>query len=175
MLSRLISKRAFSSSSRRLLQIGEEIPEIALKQNSPGNDVYLSDLVSKGRSIIVGVPGAFSPACSASHVPGYIKHFDDFAAKGINSIHVVGVNDPFVFKAWAESLKGSEKLNFLADPSAVFTQTADLGVDATNIFGGIRSTRYALIVKDGKVEQQFDEPDHFGISVSSAEEVLEKL
>ncbi|KAH3681057.1 hypothetical protein WICPIJ_007971 [Wickerhamomyces pijperi] len=170
-----ISRRAFSSTSRRLLQIGEEVPSTVFKHNSPGNAVVLAEQIATGRNIIVGVPGAFSPACSASHVPGYIKLVDQFKAKGIDQIFIVGVNDPFVFKAWSDAIEGSDKVTFLADPKAEFVQESELAVDATEIFGGIRSTRFALVTKDGKVEQQFAEPDHFGISISAADKVLEQL
>jgi 2-Cys peroxiredoxin 5 len=177
MLSRL-SARSFSTSARRLFQYGDSIPSIStLREGSPGNAVDLATETKEGKSIIVGVPGAFSPACSASHVPGYINNLDAFKAKGYK-VFVTGVNDSFVFKAWADQLlngKEVEGIRFIADPSADFAQAGELAIDATPFFGGIRGKRYAIIVENGRVVKEISEPDNFGVDVSSAEKVLADL
>lgn len=177
MLSRQ-SIRTFTTSSRRLFQVGDSIPSIStLREDSPGNEVDLAAETKSGKSVIVGVPGAFSPACSASHVPGYINNLDKFKAKGYK-VFITGVNDSFVFKAWKDQLlqgKEVEGIRFIADPSADFVQAADLGIDASQFFGGVRGKRFAILVEDGKVTKEISEPDNFGVDVTSAEKVLADL
>lgn len=110
-LIRAPAARSFSTSAARFIQVGDSIPSVSsLKEGSPGNDADLAELTNSGKSIIVGVPGAFSPACSASHIPGYVSHLDDFASKGYN-VFVTGVNDAFVFKAWADSLTNDSRVS----------------------------------------------------------------
>jgi 2-Cys peroxiredoxin 5 len=103
--------RSFSTTTRRLLQVGDQIPSVStLREGSPGNVVDLAELTKQGKSIIVGVPGAFSPACSASHVPGYLNNLSKFEQKGYK-VFVTGVNDSFVFKAWGESLNADPNVS----------------------------------------------------------------
>ncbi|CCE81522.1 Piso0_002181 [Millerozyma farinosa CBS 7064] len=170
--------RAFSSSTKRLIAVGEKIPSASLYESSPGNEVTLAEEVAKGKSVIVGVPGAFSPACSASHVPGYLKNLRGFNDKGYTKFFIVSVNDPFVMKAWGSQLLenvGSSQVKFLADPRAEFSTALDLKFDATKVFGNERSKRYALLVEDGKVTQTFIEPDNTSVNVSDATKVLSQL
>ena len=87
------SRASFHSSARSLVKVGDSIPSINLVENSPGNQVNLSEQIGTGKALIIGVPGAFSPACSESHVPGYINHKK---IKGEGSVFVVAVNDAFV-------------------------------------------------------------------------------
>ncbi|CEP20877.1 unnamed protein product [Cyberlindnera jadinii] len=172
---RLSALRNFSSSARAFLQAGDSIPSVStLREGSPGNEVDLAELTKSGKSIIVGVPGAFSPACSASHVPGYINNLEKFESKGYK-VFVTGVNDSFVFKAWAESLNAPESVRFIADPSGDFAKASDLAIDASKFFGGVRAKRFALIVDNGEVVKQLDEPDNFSVNVSSAENVLKEI
>ncbi|TVY15669.1 Mitochondrial peroxiredoxin-5 [Lachnellula arida] len=166
------SSRSFHSSARAFIKVGDRIPNVdVLVENSPGNKVNLSDEVKTGKSLIIGVPAAFSPSCSNSHIPGYINHKN---LKDAGSVFVVAVNDPFVTKAWAGSLdpKGSSGIRFLGDPTAKFTEALDLAFDGTAIFGGPRSKRYALVLEDGKVKSIHEEPDNTGLNVSAAEKVL---
>lgn len=104
--------RLFHSSRASFLAVGDSVPSVALQEGSPGNSVNLADETAKGKYIIIGVPGAFSPACSASHAPGYIKHADELAAKGVDGVFVVSVNDAFVMKSWADDLKTNDKVSF---------------------------------------------------------------
>ncbi|TVY73538.1 Peroxiredoxin-5 [Lachnellula suecica] len=166
------SSRSFSSSARAFIKVGDKIPSLdVLVENSPGNKVNLSEQIKSGKSLIIGVPAAFSPSCSNSHVPGYINHQK---LKDAGKVFVVAVNDPFVTKAWGESLdpSGSSGIRFLGDPTAKFTKALDLSFDGTAIFGGPRSKRYALVVEDGKVKSIHEEPDNTGLDVSAAEKVL---
>ncbi|KAI3406425.2 hypothetical protein KGF56_000906 [Candida oxycetoniae] len=170
--------KLFTSSIRTYASIGSRIPATKVFENSPGNDINLAEETSSGSSIIVGVPGAFSPGCSKSHIPGYINNLTSFKNKGIQQVFVIAVNDPFVTNAWREALlksaTGSEIIRFIADPTGAFTKDLDLLFDATKIFGNERSKRYALIVKDGKITQTFVEPDNTSVDVSDASKVLEQ-
>ena len=139
----------------------------------------LTKKISQGKSIIVGVPGAFSPACSASHAPGYIKLSKEFQDKGISNIFIVAVNDAFVTKAWNDQLGNDPEVShvrFVADASGDFSKEFGSLVDeASKFFGNARTQRFAAVVEDGKVKIAFVEPDNFGLDVSRAENVVKSL
>lgn len=167
--------RGFATSMPRLVAVGDSIPKVNLYEDSPGNAVDIAEATSEGKSVIIGIPGAFSPACSASHVPGYIKNLRGFNEKGYEKFFVVAVNDPFVTSAFKKELLeniGSNQLKFLADSQGEFSKELDVLFDATKIFGNPRSARYALLVDNGKVTKTFVEPDNTSINVSDAAKVL---
>ncbi|EAW06879.1 peroxiredoxin family protein [Aspergillus clavatus NRRL 1] len=168
----VIPQRAlFHSTAPAFVKKGDAIPDLeVLVENSPGNKVNLAKEL-KGKGIILGVPAAFSPACSSSHVPGYINHPK---LKEAGQVFVVSVNDPFVTKAWGVSLdpNGKSGIRFLGDPTGKFSEALDVTFDSTSIFGNHRGKRYALVVEDGKVKEAFIEPDNTGVDVSAAEKVL---
>lgn len=182
-LSRTLAKphlaRCFSGSAARFVAVGDKIPSATLFEGSPGNNVNLADEAAAGKSVIIGVPGAFSPACLASHVPGYLKNLREFNDKGYTAFYVVGVNDAFVTKAWGDSLLGhlvgTDQVRFLADPKGEFSEELDTLFDASKFFGNARSKRYALLVEDGVVTKTFIEPDNVSVDVSSAESVLREI
>jgi len=153
------------------VKAGDAIPDMeVLVEGSPGNKVNLAQELKGKKGLIIGVPAAFSPACSASHVPSYINHPK---LKDAGDIFVVSVNDAFVVKAWAESMGANKSgIRFLGDPSAAFSKALDVDFDGTAIFGGVRGKRYALVVEDGKVKSAHVEPDNTGMSVSMADKVL---
>ncbi|KAK4548836.1 hypothetical protein LTR36_008609 [Oleoguttula mirabilis] len=161
---------AFHATARPLVKVGDAVPDVELMENSPGNKVSIAQEL-KGKGLIIGVPAAFSPSCSESHIPGYIN----FAGlKDAGQVFVVSVNDAFVMGAWGASLDadGKSGIRFLADPHAAFTNALDLAFDGTAIFGQPRSKRYALIIEDGKVKAAHVEPDNTGLDVSSVDKVL---
>ena len=107
---------------------------------------------SAGKTIaLFALPGAFTPTCSAKHVPGYVERFADFKAAGVDEIWCLSVNDAFVMGAWAREQKTDGKVRMLADGSAVFAQATGLTLDLTARGMGLRSNRYSMLVKDGKV------------------------
>lgn len=165
--------RSFQTSRRLAINVGDEVPSLeVLAEGSPGNKVNLADEFKKvKRGLIIGVPGAFSGACSATHVPSYLRHPK---IKDAGQVFVVAVNDAFVTKAWADTLDPANDtgFRFLADPTAAFTKQLELDFDATPIFGGTRSKRYALTIEDGKVKSIHVEPDSTGTDVSMAGKVL---
>ncbi|KAI5298810.1 hypothetical protein KEM55_002897 [Ascosphaera atra] len=168
------------SASRRFssLPSATAIPSMSLHESSPGEKVDLSTELGPGQhGIIIGVPAAYSPACSAAHVPGYMNH-PKVKSGEAGKVFVVGVNDAFVMKAWGQGLHDKfpgTKVRFLADPSGAFTKTLHsslLWSGGQAVFGNDRSKRYALLVKDGKIFRDFVEPDNTGLDVSMAENVL---
>ncbi|KAG5985363.1 hypothetical protein E4U55_004587 [Claviceps digitariae] len=164
--------RTFHSSSRVLVKAGDEVPNFdGLMEDSPASKVNLAEEFKNADGYIIGVPGAFTGTCSSEHVPSYINHP---GLKKAGQIFVVSVNDPFVMKAWAGQLDPAKQtgIRFIADPSAEFTKALDLDFDGSAIFGGARSKRYALQIKDGKVAKTFVEPDGTGANVSMADKVL---
>ncbi|KAI1385733.1 Redoxin-domain-containing protein [Hypoxylon trugodes] len=166
-------QRMFHATPRAFIKIGEAIPDLeVLHEDSPGNKVSLAkELAAVHRGVIVGVPAAFSGACSQKHVPSYIQHPK---LKDAGPVFVVSVNDAFVMKAWADQLDPTHDsgIRFLADPAGEFTKALDLGFDAPAIFGDTRAKRYAIVVEEGKVKSLHVEPDNTGTSVSMAEQVL---
>jgi peroxiredoxin len=119
-----------------------------------------------GKTIaLFALPGAFTPTCSAKHVPGYVENFDAFKAAGVDEIWCLSVNDAFVMGAWARDQKTSGKVRMLADGSAAFAQATGLTLDLTAKGMGLRSNRYSMLVKDGKVEAlNIEGPGKFEVS-----------
>lgn len=176
-----ITRTAFvhQHACRRLLSAGSPIPGVKLRHATPSNE---TSLPTTGTHIVIGVPAAFSPGCSNSHIPGYLSKIKELKAAGVNGIHIVSVNDVFVMNAWSNSFSGSSTENvlasdgnkdayvkFLADHDGSWTKDAKVHFDASAILGGFRSKRFAAIVRDGKVDKVFVEKDNTGITVSAAD------
>lgn len=180
MLFKAIHRQVAAPASRtffRSVSVGAKLPAIKLFDGSPGNEFNLVEEIGNSKAVIIGVPGAFSPGCTASHIPGYLHHLRDFNEKGYQKFYIIAVNDAFVTKAWSESLlheTGTDQIKFLADPAGEFTGDLDLLFDAKKFFGNDRSKRYALLVENGKVSKTFIEPDNTSVNVSAAEKVLEQ-
>jgi peroxiredoxin len=119
-----------------------------------------------GKTIAVfGLPGAFTPTCSAKHVPGYVAKFDELKAAGVDEIWCVSVNDAFVMGAWGRDQKTAGKVRMMADGSAAFTQATGLTLDLTARGMGLRSNRYSMLVKDGVVKSlNIEAPGKFEVS-----------
>ncbi|KAJ5809808.1 Redoxin [Penicillium pulvis] len=165
----------FHKTAPAFVQKGDAIPDLnVLVENSPATR-STSPRSSRARVLLSAFPLlSVRPACSSTHVPGFINHPK---LKEAGQVFVVAVNDPFVTKAWADSLdpNGKSGIRFLGDPTAKFSEALDLTFDSTAIFGNIRSKRYALLVEDGKVKEAFVEPDNAGLNVSAAEKVLDLI
>jgi len=168
-----VVKRLFSVSlnSKMPVQVGDCVPSVDLMENTPANKVNLAELC-KGKTVILfAVPGAFTPGCSKTHLPGYVTAAEDLKSKGVDEIVCVSVNDAFVMAAWAQDQKAEGKVRLLADPSAELTKSFDLTIDLPPL-GGTRSKRYSMLIKDGKVEQLNVEPDNTGLSCSLANKIV---
>ena len=131
------------------------------------------ELLAGKTVVLVSVPGAFTPTCSARHLPGFVDHIDAIKAKGVDSIVCLAVNDAFVMSAWGKS-QNAEELIMLADGNGVFTKAVGLELDATGFGMGIRSKRFAMIVDKGVVTHLAVEPAG-GIVESAADAILAKL
>jgi peroxiredoxin len=159
------------------IQIGDRIPSATLLQGTPeGPRPVHTDEFFKGRTVaLFAVPGAFTPTCSARHLPGYVDNKSALADKGVDVIACLSVNDAFVMNAWAESQSLTpDDVVMLADGSGDFTRTLGLVLDARGFGMGERSQRYSMLVKDGVVTQlNIEQGGEF--KVSSAEHLLEQL
>jgi len=140
-----------------------------------GPNAFEVEKETAGKKIVIfALPGAFTPTCSAKHVPGYVEHFDAIKAKGVDEIWCISVNDPFVMGAWGRDLKVGKKIRMLGDGSAEFTKKMGIELDLTARGLGVRSDRYAMIVEDGVVKTLDREaPGKF--EVSDAASILKKL
>jgi peroxiredoxin len=156
------------------IAIGDRLPEATLTEfvEVEGNGCALgpnafkvSDLV-RGKTIaIFGLPGAFTPTCSAKHVPSYLQHFDALKAKGVDEIWCVSVNDAFVMGAWGRDQNSGGKVRMMADGSAEFARATGLMLDLTARGMGVRSDRYSMLVVDGVVKQlNHEAPGKFEVS-----------
>jgi peroxiredoxin len=136
--------------------------------------VKTDDLFSGKKVALFALPGAFTPTCSAKHLPGFVQHAGDLKAKGVDAIACVSVNDAFVMGAWGENQKVGDNVMMLADGNGDFTRALGLEMDATRFGMGHRSQRFSMIVDNGVVKElNVEEPGSF--SVSSAEHMLGQL
>ena len=157
-----------------MIEQGQYVPEVTLTQlTSEGMQTLTNKELFDGKKVVLfAVPGAFTPTCSNAHLPEFITLADKIKAKGVDAIYCVSVNDAFVMKAWGDS-QNAEEILMLADGDASFTKALGLEKDTAG-FGGIRSSRYAMIVNNGVVTGLFvEEGKEF--TVSRAEHVLEML
>jgi peroxiredoxin len=156
------------------IHVGDRIPEVTLKRIREGIETLDTHSLFDARKVVLfAVPGAFTPTCSARHLPGYVEKFEAFRQRGID-VYCMAVNDPFVMKAWAADQNVPDGLLMLSDGNAELTRALGLELDASASGMGIRSRRFALYVVDGVVRAAWvEQPGQF--EVSSAEYVLEHL
>ena len=156
--------------------VGDKIPSGALtKMGAEGPEPVSTDDLFGGKKVVLfAVPGAFTPTCSAKHLPGFVNKADELKAKGVDTIACVSVNDAFVMDAWGQDQNVGDKVMMLADGSADLAKALGQVLDLTDRGMGVRSGRYAMIVDNGTVSEMLvEEPGAF--EVSSAEYVLGKL
>ena len=137
------------------IKVGDKIisEPLMIPSNQKGVDSLNLEEFSKGKKIVVfAVPAAFSPTCSKSHLPGYIKSYELLREKGIDSIICISVNDIFVMKAWARDQNSNEKVILAADGSAKFTKGVGMDIDLDTFGQGIRSKRYSMLIEDSVVK-----------------------
>jgi Peroxiredoxin len=158
------------------IQVGDSIPSVTLKHlTDNGMQDVTTDSIFQGKTVaLFSVPGAFTPTCSAKHLPGFVQQADALKAKGVDTIVCLAVNDPFVMRAWGEKSNVDGKVMMLPDGNATFTQALGLTMDGSGYGLGTRGQRFALVAKDGKVTHlAVEKPGQF--EVSSAEAVLGAL
>lgn len=158
------------------IKVGDKIPSATLMQMKDGTPQPLktSDFFSDKKIMVFALPGAFTPTCSAKHLPGFVQHAEELKARGVDAIACVSVNDAFVMGAWGEQQKVGDKVVMLADGNGDFTKALGLEMDASKFGMGKRSQRFSMIVENGVVKTlNVEEPGAF--SVSSAEHALKQL
>ncbi len=158
------------------IQVGDHLPQVTFRVNGPeGPQAKTTDDLFKGRRVVlIGVPGAFTPACHKNHLPGFVAKQDEIRARGVDAIAVTSVNDVFVLNAWQEA-SSAQNLEFLADGNAEFAKATGLDLDGTGFGLGPRSQRYAMLVEDGVVRVLNVEDSPSKAEVSGAEALLKAI
>jgi peroxiredoxin len=159
-----------------MIQVGDRIPSATLMtMTADGPQPVETDKFFAGRTVaLFAVPGAFTPTCSAKHMPGFIENAEGIKAKGVDEIACLSVNDVFVMGAWAKSQNADGKVTVLADGNGDFAEALGLTMDGSRFGMGKRAQRFSLLVRDGAVAQvNVEEPGQF--KVSSAEHLLGQL
>ena len=156
------------------IQVGDKIPEGMFTVMGAEGPTGLStgDLFAGKKVVLFAVPGAFTPTCSAAHLPGFVVHVDDIKAKGVDTVACMSVNDVFVMHAWGQSAN-AEQIQMLADGNGTFTEALGLVLDGSGFGMGSRSKRFAMIVDDGVVTLL--NVDEAALDGSSAEAILAAL
>ncbi|XP_076606227.1 peroxiredoxin-5, mitochondrial [Chaetodon auriga] len=160
------------------IQVGEHLPAVKVHEGEPGNTVAMDQLFKGKKGVLFAVPGAFTPGCSKTHLPGFVQQAEDLKSKGIQEVACISVNDAFVMAAWGKEHGTDGKVRMLADPTGAFTEAVDLLLDSDQIvqvLGNKRSKRYALLVEDGVVKKVNVEPDGTGLTCSLASNILSEL
>jgi len=158
------------------IQVGDKIPSVTLAHMAGEGPAAIGteEIFSGKKVVLFALPGAYTPTCSARHVPGFVEKAEAIKAKGVDTIACLSVNDAFVMGAWGKDLGVGDAVLMLADGSADFTKEVGLVLDLSERGFGLRSERYAMIVEDGVVKAlHVEPPGAFG--VSSAESILAEL
>ena len=165
------------------IKVGDKVPDATLMEfhevekdgcSIGPNPVKVHDLVTGKKVVLFGLPGAFTPTCSAKHVPSYLHAYDKLKAKGVDTIACMSVNDAFVMGAWARDQHTGDKVRMLGDGSAEFTKALGLTFDLTARGMGVRSQRFSMLIDDGVVKAiNLEAPGKY--EVSDAETMLKQL
>ena len=158
------------------ISVGDKIPSAKLKTMTAEGpkDISTDDIFNGKKVVLFAVPGAFTPTCSAKHLPGFVEKAAEIKGKGVDTIACLAVNDAFVMGAWGKAQNTGEKVLMLADGAAAFTKQLGLDLDLTGPGMGVRSKRYAMVVDNGTVKAlQVEAPGAF--EVSSADAILKAL
>jgi peroxiredoxin len=159
------------------ISVGDKIPSVTLKQLTPEGvkEVTTGEIFGGKKVVLFAVPGAFTPACSQRHLPGFVERAADIKAKGVDEIACVAVNDAFVMGAWGRDQKTEGKVRMLADGSGDFVRALGLELDLSKGGLGIRSQRYSMLVDNGVVKSLNIEKQPGQVDVSGAEAMLRAL
>ena len=158
------------------IKVGDKLPTVNLKHmDKDGMQTVSTDDLFKGKKVVLfALPGAFTPTCSAKHLPGFVTHSEAIKGKGVDAIACLSVNDAFVMDAWGKAQNVGDKVMMLADGNAELTKALGLEMDGTGYGMGIRSKRYSMVVDDGTVKQlNVEKPGAF--EVSNAETMLKQI
>ena len=157
------------------IEVGDNIPSVKLAiMGAEGKEDLPTDNLFRGKKVVVfGVPGAFTPTCSAKHLPGFVEHADAIMARGVDTIVCISVNDAFVMGAWGQDQKVGDKVMMVADGSAHFTEATGLELDLRERGMGMRCQRFSMLVEDGVVKSLNIDKGTF--EKTSAEQMLSDL
>lgn len=160
-----------------MIKAGDAIPDVSLKQMTGDGpqDVSLKDYCANRKIVLFGVPGAFTPTCSETHLPGFVEAQKALAGKGVDAVACVSVADFFVMNAWGKSANVADSVDMLADGNSEFTKTAGLELDLSAHGLGTRCHRFAMVIDNGVVSSIAVEENPGEANVSSAESVLNSL
>ncbi|CAN9501648.1 unnamed protein product [Ophioblennius macclurei] len=160
------------------IQVGERLPAVEVHEGEPGIKVAMDQLFKGKKGVLFAVPGAFTPGCSKTHLPGFLEQAGELKSKGIQELACISVNDAFVMAAWGKEQAADGKVRMLADPTGAFTKAVDLVLDSdalVQVLGNKRSKRYSMLVEDGVVKKINVEPDGTGLTCSLASNILSDL
>jgi peroxiredoxin len=159
--------RSDKEKDRAMIKVGDKLPSVKLKSRIQGDtkDLTTEDIFAGKKVALFGLPGAFTPTCSAKHLPGYVEHADAIRAKGVDTIACLSVNDAFVMDAWGKDQKVGDKVMMLADGSADFARAVGLELDLTANGMGVRIKRFSMLVENGVVKTlNVEKPGAFEVS-----------
>ncbi|MEE6515917.1 hypothetical protein FKM82_025059 [Ascaphus truei] len=160
------------------LKVGDAIPDLQVFEDAPGNKISMQDVFKCKKGVLFGVPGAFTPGCSKTHLPGFVKDADKLKSRGVEVIACIAVNDVFVMSEWGKVHGAEGKVRMLADPCGHFAKAAGLLLDKQellDLFGTQRCKRFSMVIEDGKVKSINIEEDGTGLTCSLAGGVLSQL
>ncbi|WP_374384392.1 peroxiredoxin [Dongia sp.] len=158
------------------IKVGDKIPSVSLKtMDKDGMQTLSTDDIFKGKKVVLfALPGAFTPTCSAKHLPGFVSNAEAIRQKGVDTIACLSVNDAFVMDAWGKAQNAGDKVLMLADGNADFSKAVGLTMDGTGYGMGLRASRYAMVVDNGVVKTlNVEAPGAF--EVSSAEAIMKAI
>ena len=161
-----------------MIKVGDKVPSATLRMLGPEGPKAIStdELFGPGKKVVAfAVPGAFTPTCSAKHVPSFVAGYDRLKAKGVDAVACISVNDAFVMGAWGQNQNVNDKVMMLADGNGEFTRALGLEMDASKYGMGKRSQRYSMLIENGVVKQLNVEPAAGNVEASSAEAMLKAL
>uniref|UniRef100_A0A665XCU4 Peroxiredoxin-5 n=1 Tax=Echeneis naucrates TaxID=173247 RepID=A0A665XCU4_ECHNA len=153
------------------IQVGEHLPAVEVQEGEPGNKVAMDQLFKGKKGVLFSVPGAFTPGCSKTHLPGFVQQAENFKSKGIQEVACISVNDAFVMAAWGKEHGADGSVNYEITLDLLL-ETLDQIVQA---LGNKRSKRYSMLVEDGVVKKVNVEPDGTGLTCSLAPNILSEL
>ncbi|XP_063001663.1 peroxiredoxin-5, mitochondrial [Elgaria multicarinata webbii] len=167
-----------STAAMAALKVGDKLPSVEVHEGDPGTKVNVATLFKGKKGILFGVPGAFTPGCSNTHLPGYVEKAGQLKGKGVEIIACLSVNDVFVMNAWGKAHQTEGKVRMLADPTGAFGKATNLLLDKEplrELFGTNRSKRFSLVVQDGVVTALNVEEDGTGLTCSLANNIVSQL
>ncbi|XP_060110434.1 peroxiredoxin-5, mitochondrial [Heteronotia binoei] len=176
----VVVRRSFGSRSAAMaaLKVGDKLPSVEVYEGDPGNKVNLASLFKGKKGVLFGVPGAFTPGCSKTHLPGYVEKAGQLKGKGVEIIACLSVNDVFVMNEWGKAHHAEGKVRMLADPTGAFGKATNLLLDKEplrDLFGTNRSKRFSMVVDDAVVKALNVEEDGTGLTCSLATSIVSQL